>query len=122
MIVLGVAFAGALGASCRFLLERWITMRYGSPFAWGTLVVNVSGSLTLGIVVGLALEHGLSTDTRTIVGTGFLGAYTTFSTYVYEVVRRAEDGHAHVALTYLLAAAAGGTIAATIGLGITGAL
>jgi CrcB protein len=122
VIVVWVGLAGAGGAVGRFALERWITARHESPFAWGTFVVNVSGSFALGVVVGLATAHGLSRDLRLVIGTGFLGAYTTFSTYVYEIVRRVESGNRQIALVYLAASALAGPAAAAVGLALTGGL
>ena len=86
-----------------------------------SFVVNVSGSLALGVVVGLMLEHGLAADVRTVVGTGFLGAYTTFSTYAYETIRAAEDGHRETAVAYALGSVVAAVAAAAFGLVITGA-
>jgi CrcB protein len=116
-----VAGAGALGAPSRYALEWWIRTRRPSVTPIGTLVVNVSGSLALGVVVGLLLAHGLDPDVRTVVGTGFLGAYTTFSTYAYETVRRAEDGHGRVAAAYAVGSIVAATVAAAAGLALTGA-
>lgn len=121
MTLLLVAVAGAIGAPARFVLERALTRpgRLGVP--WGTFVVNVTGSLALGLVAGAAARHGLSTTTVAIAGSGFLGAYTTFSTFVYEAVRRAEAGAVGVAATYVGASIGVGTAAAIVGLAITGA-
>lgn len=121
MTVLLVAVAGALGAPSRYALERWVRVRRPSVTPLGTLLVNVSGSLALGVVVGLVLAHGLDPDARTVVGTGFLGAYTTFSTYAYETVRRAEEGHPRVAVAYAIGSVAAATVAAALGLVVTGA-
>jgi fluoride exporter len=116
-----VAGAGALGAPSRYALEWWIRTRWPTVTPVGTLVVNVSGSFALGVVVGLLLAHGLDPDVRTVVGTGFLGAYTTFSTYSYETVRRGEEGHPRVAVTYGVGSIVAATVAAAVGLAITGA-
>ena len=121
-----VMLAGALGAPIRFALERAVARSTRVPFPWGTWIVNVTGSGALGIVAGLALRHGLSTSATAIAGTGFLGAYTTFSTFVYEAVRLAEDrgdgrrGIA-VAITYLASSVGIGIVAAIAGLAATGA-
>ena len=120
-VVALVAFAGALGAPSRYGLEWWVRTRWPTVTPVGTLAVNVSGSLALGVVVGLALAHGLDPDLRTVVGTGFLGAYTTFSTYAYETVRRAEEGHPRVAIAYAIGSVVAATLAATLGLVLTGA-
>jgi CrcB protein len=121
VIVLGVAVAGAFGAPARYLLERAVTASHRRLFPWGTLVVNVSGSLALGVLAGLVLSHGWSKDAQSVLGTGFLGAYTTFSTYAYETVRRAEDGAPRVAVAYALTSLVAGVGAAAIGLAVTGA-
>lgn len=121
MTVVLVAMAGALGAPSRYALEWWVRTRRPTITPLGTLVVNVTGSLALGAVVGLALAHGLDPRVRTVVGTGFLGAYTTFSTYAYETVRRAEEGRGRVALGYAIGSVLAATAAAGLGLVITGA-
>ncbi len=121
MTLLAVLAAGALGASARYLVERG-GRRAGHRFPWGTFVVNLTGSFAAGVVTGAALAQGFSGEARTIVGTGFLGAYTTFSTYTYEVVRRAEDGAAWTAVVYALGSIAVGVALAAAGLAVTGAL
>ena len=85
-------------------------------------MVNVTGSLALGIVVGLTLAQGLDPDVRAVVGTGFLGAYTTFSTYAYETIRAAGDGTRSVAWTYAIGSVLTAAAAAALGLALTGAL
>ena len=121
MVTLLVAGAGAVGAPSRYALEWWIRTRRPTITPTGTLAVNITGSLALGIVVGLAIAHGLDADVRTVVGTGFLGAYTTFSTYAYEVVRGLSDGHRRVALAYAVGSVVAATVAGALGLVITGA-
>ncbi|MFN8034484.1 MAG: CrcB family protein [Acidimicrobiia bacterium] len=122
MIAVWVGAAGALGAVARFVLEQWVTASRRARFPLGTFVVNVTGSFLLGAVTGLATAHGLPADARTIAGAGFLGGYTTFSTFAYEVVRRAEAHEPAVAAGYLVASALAGTVAATLGLALTGGL
>ncbi len=122
MIVVGIALAGALGAPARFVVERAVQRVGATAFPFGTFVVNVSGSLALGVVVGLGLAHGLDPDVRSVVGTGFLGAYTTFSAYAYETVRRAEDGERAVAIFYAISSVAAACVASAFGLAIVGAL
>ena len=89
---LGVILAGALGAPLRYLVDSRIQSARRRAFPLGTLVVNVSGSLVLGVVTGLALYHGLPRVPKAVLGAGFCGAYTTFSTHAFETVRLAEDG------------------------------
>jgi CrcB protein len=89
-----VAFiaAGAVGAPLRYLVDAAISDRVRGVAPWGTLVVNVSGSLALGMVTGFALYHGFPNTSRIVLGTGFCGAYTTFSTFTFETVRLAGEG------------------------------
>jgi CrcB protein len=117
----GVAIAGALGAPARFVIERAIRGRWPGEWPWGTLLVNVSGSLALGLVVGVVLAQGVDADVRTLVGTGFLGAYTTFSTYAYETVRVGTAPRRGLATGYALGSVAASVVAAALGLVIAGA-
>ncbi|HET6826581.1 MAG TPA: fluoride efflux transporter CrcB [Amnibacterium sp.] len=74
-----VALAGGLGAVARFLLDTAIRSRVGTAFPAGTVLINLTGSLLLGLVVGLADAGAVPDALRIVVGTGFLGGYTTFS-------------------------------------------
>ncbi len=91
MTVLALALAGGLGAIARVLVDGAVRGWAGSRFPYGTLLINITGSLLLGLVAGLALAHGLPAEVRTIVGVGFCGGYTTFSTASVETVRLAEQ-------------------------------
>lgn len=91
MIALGVAIGGALGAVARYTLEGVIAPRQRSPFPLSTLVVNVTGSIALGTLVGFAVGGRIPETTLTWVGTGFVGGFTTFSTFTYETVKLIED-------------------------------
>ena len=117
-----VALAGAAGAIARFVVDGAIQDRTDSPLPLGTFVVNITGSLLLGVVAGLALSHSVSAHARLIVGTGFLGGYTTFSTYAYETYRLAEDGSGRLALLNMVGSIAVGLAAAACGLLLTGGL
>jgi CrcB protein len=90
--VLLVAVGGGLGAVARYLLDRLITARQSSPFPLGTLVINVTGSIALGVLLGVAIRQQLPSGLLVGVGTGFLGGYTTFSTFTFETLRLLEDG------------------------------
>jgi CrcB protein len=114
----GLAVAGAVGAPCRYLLDRFVSERIGGRFPWGTLVINVSGSLLLGLIVGAALYHALPNTPKVILGTGFCGAYTTFSTWTYETVRLLEDGDATNALRNALYGVIASGAAAGLGLAL----
>jgi CrcB protein len=122
-LVVGVTLAGALGAPARFVVERVARTRWPSRWPWGTFVVNVSGSLALGVLVGLVVAQGVDADLRTIAGTGFLGAYTTFSTYAYETVRVAADQPPRrgLAVAYASGSVVASVLAAAAGLAPAGA-
>ncbi len=83
-----VGALGGLGALSRFLLDALVSGATGARFPLGTLLVNVSGALVLGALVGL----GLSADAYLLAGTAVIGSYTTFSTWMLESHRLAEDG------------------------------
>ena len=86
------------------------------------LAVNVSGCFVLGVLTGFTLYHGMSTTTRTIIGTGGVGAYTTFSTFTFETVRLAEEGAINDALRYATASLVIGLLAAFAGIALAQAL
>jgi fluoride exporter len=92
VILVAVAVGGGLGALARYHLEGVIASRQRTPFPMSTLVVNVVGSLVFGAVVGLAGGGAIPADVAAWAGAGFLGAFTTFSTFTYETVRLIEDG------------------------------
>lgn len=80
LLLMGVAVAGGLGAGVRYLVDAGVTAAVGNRFPWGILIVNVTGSLALGVVTGLAP----ASDLVWILGVGLLGGYTTFSTVAVE--------------------------------------
>jgi len=82
----------AVGAPARYLLDRAIQARHDSVVPWGTLTVNVLGSLVLGSLVGLSTNHALSPALLWLVGPGFCGALTTYSTFSYETLQLYESG------------------------------
>jgi len=84
--------AGAVGAPARYLVDGLVADRVEGVFPWGTLAVNATGSLLLGLLTGLSLYHAFPTTPKVILGTGFCGAYTTFSTFTFETVRLLEEG------------------------------
>jgi CrcB protein len=107
----GVALLGGCGALLRFVVDGAIAERAGSGFPWGTFVVNVSGAFALGLVVGLSL-HG---DAFLLAGTAVLGSYTTFSTWMFETHRLAEEGDLWAALLNIVLSLAVGIGAAALG-------
>ncbi|MGI2336561.1 MAG: fluoride efflux transporter CrcB [Dehalogenimonas sp.] len=92
-IMLLIGAAGALGALSRYALSGTVYALMGQNFAYGTLVVNVLGSLAIGLVMQLGIATDIfSPNVRTAVTVGFLGAFTTFSTFSYETVQMMQDG------------------------------
>lgn len=88
-----VTLAGALGSLARYGMSGWAYRALGERFPYGTLVVNVVGSLLIGAVMQVGLNTELiSRSARLAIAVGFLGAFTTFSTFSYETVRYLEDG------------------------------
>jgi CrcB protein len=114
-----IAVFGAAGAVSRYALDGWITDLTHGQFPWGTFVINVLGAFALGLLVALTTERLLPHPTwRIAIGIGFLGSFTTFSTYAYESVKLAEDGAVGLALVNSVAMVALGLLAAFVGLAI----
>jgi CrcB protein len=110
--------AGAAGAVLRYLVDRYVQGKAGSDFPYGTLVINVTGSLILGFLTGSALHHGLSATWVTVLGTGLIGAYTTFSTFTYDSFRLLGSDGIGAALTNILVSVVAGLGAAVAGLAL----
>jgi CrcB protein len=110
-VVVGIGLLGGLGALGRFLLDAAVSTRAGDRFPWGTLAVNLSGALALGVLVGAAVTG----DALRLAGTGLLGAFTTFSTWVFESHRLAEDGEGRLGAANLLGSLLLGLAAAWLG-------
>jgi CrcB protein len=119
--VLVVLVGGALGALARYQLDGLIQDHTHGAMPVGTLVINVSGSLVLGLLVGLRLHHGMSATVELAAGTGFCGAFTTFSSLMYETTRLAQDGAYRQAARTLSLNVVFGVGAAALGLVATGA-
>ena len=93
MTIIEIAIGGAAGAVTRYFVDGWVSDRTGAAFPFGTLLVNLSGTFLLGLLATLALERSvLPAAIRPPVLIGFLGAYTTFSTWMLESWRLAEQG------------------------------
>ncbi|WP_319432975.1 fluoride efflux transporter CrcB [Mycobacterium sp. RTGN5] len=102
---------GGLGSVARFMVDRAVARRVARSFPFGTLTVNISGAVLLGFVSGLALSHHVAL----LAGTAFVGAYTTFSTWMLETQRLTEERQIWPAVTNLVVSVALGVAAAMLG-------
>lgn len=108
-----VALGAAVGAPARYLADRAIQSRHDSLFPWGTLTINVIASFALGIVIAAGTR--IDPTWAALIGTGFCGALSTFSTFGYETMRLAQDGSRWHALANVLLSLAAGIGAAALG-------
>jgi fluoride exporter len=115
---LWVALGGAAGAASRFAVAQWTGARWGSTFPWGTLVVNLTGSLAIGVVMTLLLARGADPAYRLLLVTGFLGGYTTFSAFSFETLALLEARRWDAAALYVGGSVALGLLATALGLGL----
>ena len=115
---LGVLVCGGLGSVLRFTVDRTISRRADRAFPFGTLAVNLSGALLLGFLAGLALSPHLAL----LAGTAFVGSYTTFSTWMLETHRLAEERQLAPAVANIVVSVALGLAAAYAGQSIAGLL
>ncbi|WP_213451686.1 fluoride efflux transporter CrcB [Rhizomonospora bruguierae] len=122
MSFLYVALGAAVGAPLRYLLDRAVQARHDSLFPWGTFAVNVTGSLILGVLIGGATAGVVPGALGTLLGTGFCGALTTYSTFGYETVRLVEEKAAFYAVANAVASVAAGLGAAFIGITVAQAI
>lgn len=111
-----VALGGRAGTLARYLLQGWIQDRTGSTFPWGTLVINIAGSLALGFIIRFSTgSTTLSPETRGALTIGFCGAFTTMSTFGYETVALLGDGQYLRAGLYLSGTILGSLVAVFVG-------
>lgn len=117
-----VGLAGACGALARYLIGRLFAARVNSTFPWSTLLINVTGALLIGIIAGLTTRHVLAPVVQTVLATGFLGGYTTFSTMSWEGVQLLRGGGVRQCAFYLGGNVFPGLLAAALGVFLGGAL
>lgn len=118
-LALIVALAGGAGAAFRTLVIHHVGIRRPDPLPLGTMLVNASGSLLLGILTGLSLYHGLGTHLLAIVGTGLCGGYTTWSTASWETIHLLHTGHRTTAVLYTVGGLGVCLAAAAAGIALT---
>jgi fluoride exporter len=117
-LALIVAVAGGVGAVLRALLIHHVGLRRTDPLPVGTMLVNASGSLLLGILTGLSLYHGLGSHLLAVVGVGLCGGYTTWSTASWETLHLLHTGQRRGAAIYTVGGLAVCLAAAAAGIGI----
>ncbi len=114
----GVLVIGGLGAIARFMVDRAVARRAARSFPFGTLTVNITGAVLLGLITGLALNH----QAALLAGTAFVGAYTTFSTWMFETQRLTEERRVGPAAANLAVSVVLGIAAAAAGQALAGLL
>jgi CrcB protein len=117
-LALAVAVGGLVGAPARYLVDRVATDRFDAAVPLGTLLVNVSGAALFGLLSGLRLSRHLGPVPLALFGTGFCGAYTTFSTLTVEIVQLLEDGELFAAAVTVSVSLVAGLLAAGAGVAI----
>ena len=123
MQLLLVGLGGFAGAVLRWLVDGWVSERNPTAFPVGTLVVNLTGSFLLGVLFAWVIERNvLPADIRAPVMIGFIGAYTTFSTFMLESWRLVEDGAWALATANLVGSVVLGLVAVVTGLAVGRAL
>ncbi|MGO4246898.1 fluoride efflux transporter CrcB [Paenarthrobacter sp. RAF54_2] len=115
MTIVLLALAGGLGAAVRFMMDGLIRARVRTALPWATIFINVSGSLLLGFLAGVVMQGQAPESLQLILGTGFLGGYTTFSTASLETIRLVQSGRLGLALVNGL-----GSMAVSVGAAAAG--
>lgn len=109
-----VAAGGVFGSLARFIISKRIAEKASTEFPLGTFIINITGALFLGIVSSI----GLSENIYTFIGTGFLGAFTTFSTFMYEGFNLFQENEKMNAFTYVVGSLVLGIVGYTLGFSI----
>jgi fluoride exporter len=118
MLFVAVGVAAGAGALLRYVVDRAVAVRLRSGWPLGTFVVNVTGSLLLGLLVGLAEHHGMGRTGLDVGGAGFAGGYTTLSTWAWESIALTEMSEWGAAAANVAGSVATGLLAAAAGLGL----
>ena len=112
-----ISLGAVLGANCRYWLGGWAVERFGAAFPYGTLIINVSGSFLLGLLITLLTGRlGIGPEWRLLAAVGFLGAYTTFSTYTYESISLILEGQLGLGMLNLFGSSILGGLAVLLGI------
>jgi fluoride exporter len=114
-----ISLGAIVGANCRYWLGQWAAKQFGAAFPFGTLLINLTGSLVIGLLMEIAVEHfTLDPRWRALLVVGFLGSYTTFSSYAYESVALILNGQYGYGLFYLFGSSLLGGLAVLAGIGL----
>lgn len=116
MITVLIAIFGGLGAVLRFVTDGTIRTILGRNFPWATLIINITGSFILGLMTGLVLHNEASGNLLLIIGAGFCGGFTTFSTAIFEAVRLIEERRYNAVMLQIFGTAILSLSAAGVGL------
>nr|WP_054937229.1 MULTISPECIES: fluoride efflux transporter CrcB [Moorella] len=120
MLYIYIGIFGFLGAIARFELGRFIAILWPSTFPLGTLIINILGCFAMGFILTYSLERlTLSPELRLGITTGFVGAFTTFSTFSVETITLLTSGHIAYAAIYVLVSTLGGLTAVRAGIILT---
>lgn len=113
-----ICLGACAGATSRYYLGLFAAARYGTAFPYGTFVINITGCLILGFFNALAVERAgfIPSELRLLVSVGFIGSYTTFSTFGWESIRLLEEGNFLLAAAYVLGSVLVGLLAVYLGL------
>ena len=119
MTIVLVFLGGGLGSTARYVIGQWAAAAFGVTFPYGTLIVNLSGCFALGIVVQLAIAGAWHGDVRAAIAAGFLGGYTTYSSFNQETIAMFTSGAPGAALANIAITLAGGLAAGVLGAAAT---
>ena len=114
--LLWICLAGAAGTAARYLIGLWSAGRFGPTFPYGTLIVNLTGCFLIAFVMEVAAARSWPETTRLAVTVGFLGGFTTYSSFNFETTRLAQTGILSGASAYVLATLVGGLAAGILGM------
>lgn len=111
ILLAGAMVLGGVGSVARFTIDRAVARRVARSFPFGTLTVNITGAVLLGFITGLMLSHPMAL----LLGTGFVGAFTTFSTWMFETERLTEERQIRPAVANIVVSVVLGIAAAAVG-------
>jgi CrcB protein len=111
-----ICLGGAAGTAARYFVGLWSLERFGAAFPYGTLIINLTGCFLIAVVMEAAAARSWPETTRLAVTVGFLGGFTTYSSFNFETTRLAQTGGQSAAVLYVLATLAGGVAAGILGM------